>query len=251
MKHDFNPSDSSKEFPDSEAYRLGNPAVTPSQFEAMTDEERSQAVHESLVATDEHEDEKRLEAAKGIISTIDTLMEGKLRDLGEGEYIGEGVWLLLSQKERFTGKPAEESYAIKRDEVSLYVRRMGDSLNYSVNFSHRAHLTNAPVTIAVGKDGVMNVTTSKRQSRVQFSGDEVSGYESLGEREVPASAALLESVNSTLNPMPESGESLRAFDPEREIIRSHPNYPNQVRVLKKTFLGKIGRGLDWRRKRTS
>lgn len=250
MKHDFDPSVSS---PESLApvYRLGNPAVTPAQFEAMSEVERNRAVYESLIARDEHEDEKRLEAAKGIMNTVDTLMEGRLRDLGEGKYIGEGDWLLLSQNERFTGKPAEEGYAIKRDEVSLYVRQMEDSLTYSVNFSYRGHSTNEPVTIVASKDGVMNVTTRKQQSRVQFSGDDVVSRESLGERDVPASAAILEHVNSMLNPTPESGESLRAFDPEREIIQPHSKYPNQVRVMGKTFLGKLGRGLGWRRNRTS
>lgn len=259
MKHDFDPTVASQESSAPE-YKLGNPAITPAQFEAMNDEERYKASIESLVAPDEHEDEKRLETAQDIMRTMDGLMEGRLRDLSdgqeggewEGQYIGEGDWLLLSQKQRFGAKPPEEGYAFVRDRLSLYVRQNEDALTYTVNFYGKQPdgRTNTPMTIEVGKDDLMNVTTTKKLNIPQYDDeDEVTGYET-STIAVPASAAYLESVRDMLNPPSESGDTLRSFDPEREIIQPHPKYPTQVRVLQKTFLGKIGRGLGWRRNRT-
>jgi carbamoyl-phosphate synthase large subunit len=64
-----------------------------------------------------------------------------------------------------------------------------------------------------------------------------------GELEVPASALQLKAASDILNPKPDSGKRLQAFDSEREVIESHPRFLDQVRIRPKSIFRKLVKGL--------
>jgi hypothetical protein len=212
--------------------------VSQEDLKAMNPAAHVRTILEGGVGWDQAEDERRLAAAKGIMQGIDALMEGHTRELGPGEYIGEGEWLLLSSKEPWprTKIPVQKGYAVLDAQFDLYVRQHQDVRDYSVRLPYEQTLGDQSLTISVDRHGMVSPMTTRSKTPWE-------DKDAPSQIPKPAGPGRMEHIRKLLYPNSEAGQTLRPFDEEREVIEEHPHHSTQIRVRKKSLLRTMAHGI--------